>query len=269
MELIKFPSIRQFRNTVYDVNRTFNFIGMDENNEPMYDESKSKPTLTFKGTVKLHGTNAGVCYNDADGFWCQSHKKIITPLKDNAGFAFFVESKKEAFIKIFEEIKEKNKIDTSVYTISLYGEWAGKGIQKSVGINNIEKTFFIIGVKVAHPDPEIANQWIDCTGYRDKENRIYNIHDFKTYSIDIDFNHPELSQNEIIKQTLEVEEQCPVSKEFGFFKINMNKKPFSIIDGNISCNEKLPIPIKNKILELIEEEKLNYNEGDYYLTILE
>ena len=36
------------------------------------------------------------------------------------------------------------------------------------------------------------------------------------YTIDIDFNHPELSQNKIVEYTLEVEEECPVAKEFGF-----------------------------------------------------
>ena len=60
----------------------------------MFDISKEKPTLTFNGTIKLHGTCASICYNDYN-MWVQSRKQIITPLKDNAGFAFFVESKEE------------------------------------------------------------------------------------------------------------------------------------------------------------------------------
>lgn len=226
MDLIKYPSIEQFRNVVYSVNHNFNYIGKDEHGDPIYDTTRSKPKLTFKGTIKLHGTSAGVCYNDKD-MWVQSHKQIISPGNDNAGFAQFVEFKKEAFKKLFEEIKKNNDIDTSQKTICLYGEWAGKGIQSGVAINNIEKTLFIIGIKISEEElknysditePEIVKvgKWINCEGYRDNENRIYNVHDFKTYTIEIDFNHPELSQNKIIEQTLEVEDECPVSKAFGF-----------------------------------------------------
>ena len=220
MKLIKFPSIEQFRSTIYAINHHYNYIGKDENDEPMFDISKEKPTLTFNGTIKLHGTCASICYNDYN-MWVQSRKQIITPLKDNAGFAFFVESKEDFFIDIFKEIKEKNNIDTSKNTISLYGEWAGTGIQNKVAICNIPKTFFIFGIKISEILEENSeetglNYWVDCSGYKNNEHRIYNINDFKTYTIDIDFNHPELSQNKIIEQTLEVEDECPVAKEFGF-----------------------------------------------------
>ncbi len=79
MKHISFPSIEQFRNVVGSVNRQYNFVGLDENGEAIYDSSLPKPVLTFKGTVKLHGTNAGVCFNDVDGMWYQSRENIITP----------------------------------------------------------------------------------------------------------------------------------------------------------------------------------------------
>jgi len=43
---------------------------------------------------------------------------------------------------------------------------------------------------------------------------IYNILQFQTYEIDIDFNNPELSQNKLIEMTIAVEECCPVGKYF-------------------------------------------------------
>jgi hypothetical protein len=89
-KMIKFPSIEQFRSVVATVLRQFNFVGLDENGDAIYDTTKPKPTLTFKGTVKLHGTNAAVCWNASSGMWAQSRENIITPEKDNAGFAFFV-----------------------------------------------------------------------------------------------------------------------------------------------------------------------------------
>ena len=94
---ISFPSIEQFRNIVADINRTYNFVGLDENGEAIYDPARPKPVLTFKGTVKLHGTNAGVSFNMLEGMWAQSRENIITPEKDNAGFAFFVETNRGAF----------------------------------------------------------------------------------------------------------------------------------------------------------------------------
>ena len=66
---ISFPSIDQFKTVVSDINRWHNFVGLDENGDAIYDPLKPKPKLKFKGTVKLHGTNFGVCYNDIAGLW--------------------------------------------------------------------------------------------------------------------------------------------------------------------------------------------------------
>jgi len=52
---ISFPSIEQFKNVIANVNRKHNFVGLDENGDAIYDPSKPKPKLKFKGTVKLHG----------------------------------------------------------------------------------------------------------------------------------------------------------------------------------------------------------------------
>ena len=218
---ISFPSIEQFRNVVGTVNRQYNFVGLDENGEAIYDSSLPKPVLTFKGTVKLHGTNAGVCFNDLDGMWYQSRENIITPEKDNAGFAFFADANKEQFASMFGKIAERSNIDTTKNTISIFFEWAGTGIQKNVGISEIQKSAFIIGIKVTphvENDDEIKIKpayWIDFSNINANEHRIYNILDFKTYEIEIDFNRPELSTNEILKLTLEVENECPVSNYFG------------------------------------------------------
>lgn len=207
MDHIKYPSIGQFRNVIYQVNRTHEFVGLDENNEPIYDKGRPKPTLTFKGTVKIHGTNAAVCYNDTDGIYYQSRKNIITPEKDNAGFAKFAESNKDVFLEMFDDIS--CSMDTKGKTIAIYGEWAGQGIQKKVAVSQLPKSFFIFGLKIEN-DPVIKP-----TLLRSPENRIYNIHHFQTFSIDIDFNNPGLSQNKIIEETIKVEEECPVGKALG------------------------------------------------------
>jgi len=222
---ISFPSIEQFRNVVTNINRQFNFVGLDDNGDAIYDHNKIKPKLTFTGSVKLHGTNASICYNRIDGLWIQSRENIITPEQDNAGFAFFVVSNQGVFSTLMAEIMVKNNLDMDQNTISIYGEWCGGNIQKGVGICNLEKSFFIFGVKITphfvgeelavNEKPPVA-YWVDHTYLKSPANKVYNISDYKTFSIEIDFNYPEMVQNKLGELTLEVEEECPVAKAFGF-----------------------------------------------------
>lgn len=223
---ISFPSIEKFSNIVANINRENNFVGLDENGDPIYDPSKPKPILKFIGSVKLHGTNAGVCLNKKEGMWFQSRENIITPTQDNAGFAFFADSNKEQFVTLFAQIIRNENLgyeyDVQNTTISIYGEWAGASIQKGVGVTNLPKSFFIFGVKITphvNTDEERKKKpayWVDHSYLRSPENRIYNINDYKTFEIDIDFNTPALAQNQLIEWTLEVENECPVAKAFGF-----------------------------------------------------
>lgn len=218
---ISFPSIEKFSTVVANVNRRHNFVGLDENGEPIYDPSKPKPVIKFKGSVKLHGTNAGICYTQNEGVWYQSRENIITPQSDNAGFAFFAESKKSVFDEMFAQVIDKTNVDPTLNTISIYGEWCGGNIQKGVGITNLPKSFFIFGVKITPHNVEKLEKapsayWVDYSYLRNPENLIYNINDYETFEIDIDFNAPQLVQNQIIDWTIAVENECPVAKAFGF-----------------------------------------------------
>jgi len=221
-KMIKFPSIEQFRTVVSNVNRRYNFVGLDENGEAIYDPSLKKPTLTFHGTVKLHGTNAGVSYNEVEGLWAQSRENIITPEKDNAGFAFFVEANKETFIDLMNQVKSETGLDLTTNTVSIYGEWCGGNIQKGVGITNLEKSYFIFGVKITphtQTEEELKDNpayWVSYHYLEAPDKKIYNIDNFKTFTIDIDFNMPQLVQNQLSDMTIEVEDECPVAKAFGF-----------------------------------------------------
>lgn len=213
---ISYPKIAQFRNVVSNISREIEYTGLDEEGNAVYDKSTKKPTLTFKGTVKIHGTNASVCFNSQDGFWVQSRQNIITPEKDNAGFAFFAESHKVDFSSLLADIIEDNQIDTNIYTVSIYGEWAGKGIQRSVGISELDKAFYVFGVKISKPqDEEFNAYWVKCSGVSCPESRIFNVEDYQTYSIDVDFNMPQLAQNNFAEITDKVEAECPISKAFG------------------------------------------------------
>lgn len=53
--MIKWPSIEQFRNVVKNVQHRAAYLGLDAEGNPMFDKTRKNPTLTFRGTVKLHG----------------------------------------------------------------------------------------------------------------------------------------------------------------------------------------------------------------------
>lgn len=213
MKLIKMPSIGQFRNIVRDVQHATTFIGLDENEKPIYDNSIKLPTIKFTGTVKLHGTNASICYNGKE-MWSQSKKNVISIGNDNAGFAFFVESNKD-----YLEVKMSSLLNSikNAEEVCLYGEWAGKGIQKGVGISELEKRFYMFSVKyklVGEEDYKWIKDPQTLLSSIDNNNSIKSMYNFKTYEIDIDFNSPKLYQNKLIEITDKVEEECPVSSYY-------------------------------------------------------
>lgn len=263
-KFISAASIGQFREVVANVNRTANFVGLDENGGAIYDPSLKKPTILFEGTCKLHGTFAAFLYNEASGHWIQSKEKIITPTNDNAGFAFFAESKKEVFIELIKSLARQHSIDLNNNTIVLGMEWAGKGIQKVVGISEIDKSAFIFKhAKVSPFEEGKAAYWISTNRIDSVVDRIYNIDNFKTFSIEVDFNRPELSQNKIIEMTIEVENECPVSKQFGLESTIGEGIVFSHLneDGSRlifkSKGEKHSAKSKVKTLKPVDDEKIN------------
>lgn len=212
---IVFPKISDFKSVIHDIVKIGTFVGLNESGSAIYDQTKILPTIRFEGTIKLHGTNSGVSYNKESGIWYQSHGGIITPLKDNYGFAFFADQNKESFMNIINQVYIDNDLGEE-FTVSVYGEWAGKGVQKSVGISEIDKAFFLFGIKISKPqDDEFNSYWVNCKKYSDVEHKIYNVNDFKTFAINIDFNNPKQHVNDLIDITSKVEQECPVAKHFG------------------------------------------------------
>jgi len=230
MPHIPMPEIQQFRHIIKNISNIARWSGQDENLCPVFDRNIKLPTLKAKGTVKLHGTNASVAYNENKGLWAQSKNNVITPEKDNAGFAFFVKSNQEHIKNMIFSIKDQFNIDTVKNTITMFGEWAGKGIQKGVAISEIPKSWFIFGVKISSND-EGAAYWINDYSILEHD-RIFDISFFKTFEIEIDFENPLMSQNKMVEMVEEVEKECPVAASFGHkgigegivFVINHNGK---------------------------------------------
>ena len=235
--MIKYPSISQFRQIVKEITERACFVGLDEEGKAKFDYLKPKPVIEFSITPKAHGTNAGACYSEPDGLWCQSRENIITTEKDNMGFAWFIEQNKENVISIIKELAKENNINLNTHIISIYMEWIGKGIQKNVAISELEKCAVIFEhFKLSPIEPQQDNEgekakWFKTISYSDfgvprptiewvesPQNKIFNIMNFDispTKNISIDFNNPERAQNELIKIMEEVEAECPIGKAFG------------------------------------------------------
>ena len=76
------------------------------------------------------------------------------------------------------------------------------------------KTFLYKNFKIPTVDFNLllSMQKENLTNYL---SRIFNVEDYETYSIDVDFNMPQLAQNKFGEITEHVENECPISKAFG------------------------------------------------------
>lgn len=210
----KFTDIGQFRNVIKHIYDMETYVGLDENDDVIRNTEVEMPKIKFTGFVKLHGSNASVGFNSNDEIFYQSRNRILTLSKDNAGFVFFANSKEDIFYKWYNEIK--NNIEKS--SIIFFGEWCGGNIQKGVAINGLEKMFVLFAVKIVPDNEELSSYYLHQDKWKhlnDNSNLLFNINDFKTYEIEIDFNNPKESQNEMVSLVEEVENECPVGKAFG------------------------------------------------------
>ena len=205
----KFTDIGQFRNAIGSITRTYRFAGLDENGDAILDPMAIPPVITFTGTVKLHGSNAGVAMDKDDLIWYQSKTNVITPEKDNAGFAFFADTRKDIFKSYIDEIKIDNDITDE--TVIIYGEWCGGSIQKGVAINGLDKMFVIFAIKV-------DNEWLShdkLINVKSNDEKIYNILQYPVYDFEINFNNPKEAAERIASVVDQVEQECPVGRAFG------------------------------------------------------
>lgn len=201
------------------------------------------PTLKFHGTIKLHGTNAGIILNDSKGsdtqtheewvnsreMWAQSREQIITPENDNAGFAKFVVTVEPEIKALFSGIRLSAAMLHFPFEnlhMGIYGEWCGQGILKGCAVHQLPKMFVIFGIKLIDGASEdqfgVWLQPADVTLVFNAvgqemlaKKQIYCIYNFPSFDIDIDFVNPEYAQNKLVEITNQVEAECPVSKAFG------------------------------------------------------
>lgn len=171
-------------------------------------EGHPLPTLTFQGTVKLHGTNAGVRVTHSD-IRAQKRSAVVDIGNDNFGFAAFVHSRFDTFRELAELFfgQKLKKLDD----ITFFGEWVGSNIQKGVAVANCPKHFVIFGAWVQRHGyvdiSEITEQLKNIPNWN--EQGIWFINQIPTYEIEVDFADPMPAQVKLSELTIEVETQCP------------------------------------------------------------
>ena len=206
---VSYPSTKALRAAIVDVRKLARRRGVEV------------PTLSFTGTVKLHGANVGVGLTRGRDLWVQSRRHVVTLMNDFCGVASHVHTHKHVFTDFLSA--HLDTADLGVKAVVMYGEWVGRGIQKGVAMSEVDPVFVVFGIKlVRHREGEDsaanANTWAPKDAVMAVSNhaaRIYNVHEFPSYRVTVDFNNPAAAQPQLDAITDEVERCCPVGKFFG------------------------------------------------------
>ncbi|KDO34067.1 hypothetical protein SPRG_01341 [Saprolegnia parasitica CBS 223.65] len=209
--MIPFPSISQFRHIVAAVTEHAQYVGRDPaTDHAIFDTTRPLPTLTFTGTVKLHGSNTAVVFAGDRPMQFQSRSRALSVTSDYAGFAAAMTSHASALRKLHAAICNVAQCAHDV-PIALYGEWCGGSIQGGVALAQLSKMFVYFAVNV-------DGRWLDMRllcGIDEPGAKIYHVMRFGTYSIEIPFDAPDVAQAQLDAWTADVEAECPAAKAFG------------------------------------------------------
>lgn len=201
MEMQAFHDIESLRHVCEDVKRHCD-----------YAEKEVRPTVRFRGTVKLHGTNGGVRVAGTN-VTAQGRNRVLTLTSDNFGFAHFTSGREHDF-RMLAAIASRSISDE----VTMYGEWCGQGIQKKVAVASLPKMFVVFAIY-----NHTTDAWIDIhevspsveeLAFLNSKN-IFLITQAPTFEVEIDFNNPTPAAELISQYTLQVEECCPFSATHG------------------------------------------------------
>lgn len=218
--MIKFPSINQLRSVVKHVTDRARYKGKDDNGDPIFDPAVVLPKLRFRGTTKLHGSNAAVVLDVQSGeLSFQSRERELAIGSDNAGFALFATAKTHLLQLIINTVvaDEMAERGTLPKTVVVFGEWCGGNIQAGVAINGLPKMFVVFAVKVVYGESD--DGWYDSGArlglFTHPGDNIYHVDLFGLHYVDIDFARPDLTTQALIDITIAVEKDCPAGRYFG------------------------------------------------------
>lgn len=197
---IAYPSTNQFREAVHYIKH-------------LYKDKPSLPLIKYTGRVKLHGSNMAIVFLTSGEYYCQSRNKILTEKEDLFGFAKWVSQHINVFLSLTEQ--------RLIAPLIVQGEWCGTGINKNVAINELPKMFVVFALgTLTNPHAAITEQiwnydYDRVNTFHRPEINLYNSNLFGKYPILIDFNQPQLIQNQLVEWTEAIGIECPAGRYFG------------------------------------------------------
>ena len=217
--MIKFTHVEGFHNVV----RTHRQMGA----HPTITRYRLTSPVTFRGTVKLHGSNVGVVCTP-EGLQAQSRNRDLSVEDDNYGFAAFV-ARPEVGAAVRElegELRRAADVDAETPLV-LWGEWIGPGVQRGVataGLPSRQWALFAVGLRResdVQGDEDADKQYLDvlpALGDRFADQGIFSVLDVKTWELTVDFAADDTlgTQIEAVDGWVSaVEAQCPWGARFG------------------------------------------------------
>lgn len=189
------------------------------------EEQLGQPVL-FKGTVKVHGTNAAVVFRVDNGkLYFQSRNRIISVGSDNHGFAAWAseEDRNEYFKDFLESVAKSCNIE-GVSHVVVYGEFAGGKISPNVALQQKTEPFFsafdvfaIIKDETEKEEEEADFNHVSLNAYLSNcsfhEGGIYNMREFPTVEVS-DYSLMTCADT-LFELAESVANKCPVASAFG------------------------------------------------------
>jgi hypothetical protein len=188
-------------------------------------KQETLPIVTATLTEKIHGTNGGYSYSNPDGGWFQSRDNILGPDKDNAKCYSKNKPIEETWKSLALFLAKAYDIDLNEKVITLFFEWAGTKIKKGSACSGLEKRailfeyFKVSDLNYVDKEEEVMGQWfptkIEGTWVSANDSLIFNVMNYKTWKVDIDFEQPSAGLDKMLKILDEVEACSPLGKAMG------------------------------------------------------
>ncbi|MEM6958607.1 MAG: RNA ligase family protein [Myxococcota bacterium] len=180
---------------------------------------KVRSAVAYRGSVKLHGCNAGVACS-TERLSPQSRSRTVSVEDDNYGFAEFVsrEPVARAIRAIERRIRSEHAVaDESI--VVLYGEWIGPGIQRGVAINSLpSRQWVLFAVKVVEGEESRIIDALPSLEDTYADEAIFSVVDAGFFELSVDFADNTSKEDALayaMRLTADVESGCPWAKRFG------------------------------------------------------
>jgi len=189
----KYPSIEQFRHVYKAIRASAEHHGL------LY------PIINFTGTVKLHGVNAAVVQLPDGTRYGQSRNKVITVDDDHMGFAKYIVDRSADFDLLFDAVQRPKE------TVIIFGEFAGRGIQKNIGISRLPETFYPFEY-LCDPSSDYTHTILNPAATPGTLPAVASFYR-KLVAIDFSKSLEELTAL-LVPYTQEVEDRCPIAAHY-------------------------------------------------------